>query len=202
MSHPLPQHVVRVVLDDTARRPDFGRYRQGRFERPGFSSDETETVLAPKTSDEFRVERSIVIDASPGTVFPLIDNFHRWTAWSPWEGVDPNLRRTYTGPDSGVGATYSWEGNRKAGKGSMSITKSVPDTQVVLDLEFQKPFSAQNVTTFLLEPNSARTTVRWQMTGRKNRMLKLFGFIVNMDKLVGKDFDKGLAQLKAEAEKR
>lgn len=101
-----------------------------------------------------------------------------------------------------MGATYSWEGNRKAGKGSMSITKSVPDTQVVLDLEFQKPFSAQNVTTFLLEPNSARTTVRWQMTGRKNRMLKLFGFIVNMDKLVGKDFDKGLAQLKAEAEKR
>ncbi|MFC9557071.1 SRPBCC family protein [Rhodococcus sp. NPDC056960] len=152
--------------------------------------------------DEFLVERSTVIDASPEVVQPLLDDFRQWQSWSPWEGVDPDLKRTYTGPASGVGAAYAWDGNRKAGAGSMVITESVPGSKVVLDLKFLKPFKADNVTTFLLEPNSAGTTVRWQMTGKNNRFFKLLGAFFSMDKMVGKDFEKGLARLKATAEER
>ena len=151
-------------------------------------------------ADEFLVERSTVIDASPEVVQPLLDDFRQWQSWSPWEGVDPDLKRTYTGPASGVGAAYAWEGNRKAGAGSMVITESVPGSKVVLDLKFLKPFKADNVTTFLLEPNSAGTTVRWQMTGKNNRFFKHLGAFFSMDKMVGKDFEKGLAKLKALAE--
>ncbi|MDH6288801.1 SRPBCC family protein [Rhodococcus sp. NM-2] len=153
-------------------------------------------------SDDFLVERSTVIDASPDAVQPLLDNFRLWQSWSPWENVDPDLKRTYSGPASGVGAAYAWEGNRKAGAGSMVITESVPGSKVVLDLKFLKPFKADNVTTFLLEPNSAGTTVRWQMTGKTNRFFKIVGVLFPMDKMVGKDFEKGLAQLKAAAEQR
>ncbi|MGW4331244.1 SRPBCC family protein [Rhodococcus koreensis] len=153
-------------------------------------------------SAEFLVERSTVIDASPDVVQPLLDDFRKWQAWSPWEDVDPDLKRTYSGPDSGVGASYAWEGNRKAGSGQMVITESVPGSKVVLDLTFLKPFKAENVTTFLLEPNGAGTTVRWQMTGRNNLFFRIVGVVFPMDKMVGKDFEKGLAQLKAAAEQR
>ena len=153
-------------------------------------------------SAEFLVERSTVIDASPDVVQPLLDDFRKWQAWSPWEDVDPDLKRTYSGPDSGVGASYAWEGNRKAGSGQMVITESVHGSKVVLDLTFLKPFKAENVTTFLLEPNGAGTTVRWQMTGRNNLFFRIVGVVFPMDKMVGKDFEKGLAQLKAAAEQR
>ncbi|GCE36562.1 MULTISPECIES: SRPBCC family protein [Rhodococcus] len=153
-------------------------------------------------SAEFLVERSTVIDASPDVVQPLLDDFRKWQAWSPWEDVDPDLKRTYSGPDSGVGASYAWEGNRKAGSGQMVITESVPGSKVVLDLNFLKPFKAENVTTFLLEPNGAGTTVRWQMTGKNNLFFRIVGVVFPMDKMVGKDFEKGLAQLKAAAEQR
>ncbi|MFE5703022.1 SRPBCC family protein [Rhodococcus koreensis] len=153
-------------------------------------------------SAEFLVERSTVIDASPDVVQPLLDDFRKWQAWSPWEDVDPDLKRTYSGPDSGVGASYAWEGNRKAGSGQMVITESVPGSKVVLDLIFLKPFKAENVTTFLLEPNGAGTTVRWQMTGKNNLFFRIVGVVFPMDKMVGKDFEKGLAQLKAAAEQR
>ncbi|QSE83477.1 SRPBCC family protein [Rhodococcus koreensis] len=153
-------------------------------------------------SAEFLVERSTVIDASPDVVQPLLDDFRKWQSWSPWEDVDPDLKRTYSGPDSGVGASYAWEGNRKAGSGQMVITESVPGSKVVLDLTFLKPFKAENVTTFLLEPNGAGTTVRWQMTGKNNFFFRIVGVVFPMDKMVGKDFEKGLAQLKAAAEQR
>ena len=153
-------------------------------------------------SAEFLVERSTVIDASPDVVQPLLDDFRKWQAWSPWEDIDPNLKRTYSGPDSGVGASYAWEGNRKAGSGQMVITESVPGSKVVLDLTFLKPFKAENVTTFILEPNGAGTTVRWQMTDKNNLFFRIVGVVFPMDKMVGKDFEKGLAQLKAAAEQR
>ena len=153
-------------------------------------------------SAEFLVERSTVIDASPDVVQPLLDDFRKWQSWSPWEDVDPDLKRTYSGPDSGVGASYAWEGNRKAGSGQMVITESVPGSKVVLDLTFLKPFKAENVTTFILEPNGAGTTVRWQMTGKNNLFFRIVGVVFPMDKMVGKDFEKGLAQLKAAAEQR
>lgn len=156
--------------------------------------------MAPENADSFLVERSIEVDASPSTLHGLIDDFHRWPDWSPWEELDPTMTRIYGGADRGVGATYSWSGNRKAGSGSMVITESVPGQKVVLDLAFLKPFKAQNVTTFLLEPSGAGATVRWQMTGKKNWFFKVFGFVFSMDKMVGKDFERGLAKLKAAAE--
>ncbi|MDI9917330.1 SRPBCC family protein [Rhodococcus sp. IEGM 1379] len=153
------------------------------------------------SSNEFLVERSTVVNADTSKIFALINDFHQWTQWSPWEGLDPAMQRTYAGPDSGVGASYAWSGNKKAGSGSMSITESVPNERVVLDLSFLKPFKAQNVTTFLLEPQGENVAVTWRMTGKKNFFFKAFGFIFSMDKMVGKDFEKGLAQLKAVAEK-
>ena len=148
----------------------------------------------------FLVERSSTIAAGPEVVFDLIDDFHRWTQWSPWEGLDPDMSRTYSGADRGVGASYAWSGNRKAGSGSMAITESVPNRKVKLDLAFLEPFKAQNVTTFLLEPAASGTTVRWQMAGKQSWFFKVFGFVFSMDKMVGKDFEKGLATLKAVAE--
>ncbi|MFZ2174170.1 MAG: SRPBCC family protein [Rhodococcus sp. (in: high G+C Gram-positive bacteria)] len=158
--------------------------------------------MASPNAHEYVVERSTVIDANPETVHALINDLHHWTAWSPWEGLDPDMRRTYTGADSGVGAAYAWQGNRKAGAGSMLVTESMPGEKVVLDLEFVKPFRAQNTVTFLLAPHGEGTEVRWRMVGKKTWFVKFFGFVMSMDKMVGKDFEKGLAQLKAEAEKR
>lgn len=156
--------------------------------------------MASPTSGEFLVERGAAVNAEAGTIFGLINDFHHWTKWSPWEGIDPEMTRTYTGPGSGVGASYAWSGNKKAGSGTMTITESVPNDRVVLDLSFLKPFKAENVTTFLLKPEGNAVRVTWQMTGKKNIFFKLFGFVFSMDKMVGKDFEKGLAQLKAAAE--
>ncbi|MGC0362938.1 hypothetical protein ABH922_000922 [Rhodococcus sp. 27YEA15] len=149
----------------------------------------------------FLVERAVSVTAEPASVFTLIDDFRHWIRWSPWEGLDPGMQRTYSGADSGVGASYAWSGNKKAGSGSMTITESIPNERVVLDLEFVKPFKSRNVTTFLLTPREDGLQVTWQMTGPKNLFFRIFGFAFSMDKLIGKDFDSGLAQLKATAEK-
>ena len=153
------------------------------------------------SDSSFLVERSTVIQASPEKIHTLLDNFQNWRSWSPWEDADPDLKRTYTGPDSGVGASYAWSGNRKAGAGSMVITDSKPGQIVVLDLVFTKPFKAQNVTTFTIDPGPNGSEVTWAMTGKSNLFFRLVGKVYSMDKMVGKDFEKGLAQLKVEAEK-
>jgi len=147
----------------------------------------------------FEVTRSATIQAEPASLHALINDFHEWTKWSPWEDVDPNLQRIYTGPDAGVGASYAWSGNRKAGSGSMVITSSTPE-QIGLQVAFLKPFKATNDITFTLAPSGNGTEVTWRMDGENKGMAALFGKIVNMDKLVGKDFEKGLARLKANAE--
>ncbi|MGB6069808.1 MAG: SRPBCC family protein [Rhodococcus sp. (in: high G+C Gram-positive bacteria)] len=147
------------------------------------------------------VERSAVVRADAATVHALIDDFHQWVKWSPYEGVDPDLKRTYTGPDAGVGASYSWSGNRKAGAGTMIITESTPERRIVLDLAFTKPFKNRNVTTFLLEPVADGTRVTWRMSGKQNKLFALIGKVFSMDKLVGPDFEKGLRQLATVAEK-
>ncbi|GGC83502.1 potassium-transporting ATPase subunit F [Tersicoccus solisilvae] len=144
----------------------------------------------------FAISRSRVIDAPAETLFPLVDDFHRWTAWSPWEGLDPQMERTYAGPDRGVGARYTWRGNRKAGSGSMEILESVPHTRIHLRLEFSRPMKAVNPTTFTFDaagPGSTRVT--WTMTGENRGLGRIFALVVPMDKLVGKDFEKGLDQL-------
>ena len=147
------------------------------------------------------VERSAVVRADAASVHALIDDFHQWVKWSPYEGVDPDLKRTYTGPDAGVGASYAWSGNRKAGAGTMTITESIPQRRIVLDLAFTKPFENRNVTTFLLEPVADGPRVTWRMSGKQNKLFALIGKVFSMDKLVGPDFEKGLRQLATVAEK-
>lgn len=147
----------------------------------------------------YRVSRSTSIAADPALVHRFVNDLHEWTAWSPWEGIDPDLERTYSGAESGVGAHYAWSGNRKAGRGSMEITASTPE-RVVLTLTFLKPFASTSEVTFDLVSAGATTDVTWTMTGEQKGVMALFGKLVPMDKLVGKDFEKGLAQLKVAAE--
>lgn len=151
--------------------------------------------------NSFLVERKTTISASPETIHALIADFHKWTLWSPWEGADPDLKRTYTGPDAGIGASYAWSGNRKAGSGNMTITDSKPGRIVELDLVFTKPFKAENRTTFVIDPGPNGSELTWSMTGQNNLLFRLVGKVFSMDKVVGKDFEKGLAKLKVEAEK-
>jgi len=149
---------------------------------------------------DFEVVRNTTIAAPPERVHGLIDDFHAWRQWSPWEDVDPELRRDYSGPDAGVGARYAWEGNRKAGKGDMEIVGSAPE-RVDVRLSFQKPMKATNDVAFLLTPaGEGATDVTWRMTGRTTGMAALFSKVMSMDRLVGKDFEKGLARMKTAAE--
>ena len=149
---------------------------------------------------EYTVVRTTHVAADPATVHALVDDFHQWQAWSPWEDLDPDLRRTYSGPDRGVGAHYAWQGNRKAGQGSMEITGSTPE-RIDLHLVFLKPFAATNTVWFDLTPADGGTAVEWGMRGEQKGLWGFVGRFLNMDKLVGKDFEKGLARLKVAAER-
>ncbi len=145
------------------------------------------------------VSRSTTVVVDPARVHGLINSFHEWTAWSPWEDIDPALQREYAGPDSGVGARYAWSGNRKAGQGAMEITSSSPD-EIRLRIDFLKPVKATNRVVFSLTPAADGTEVTWLMTGEQRGLMALVGRLVPMDRLVGKDFEKGLTRLKAVAE--
>ena len=147
----------------------------------------------------FEVVRMTTVGADPATVHGLIDDLRRWPAWSPWEDLDPDLTRSYTGADAGVGARYAWKGNRKAGEGSMEITASTLE-EVEIALAFIKPFRSTSTVTFELLPTAAGTDVTWRMTGEQRGAAALFGKVVSMDKLIGKDLEKGLARLKGVAE--
>jgi len=152
------------------------------------------------TNSTFTVERSTTVAAPPSAVYPLLVDFRRWQEWSPWEGVDPAMRRTYSGAPSGRGAVYAWSGNRKAGQGRMEITDAKPDEQVAIDLAFDRPFRSSNVVRLAVRPQDGGTRVTWTMTGPRPLLMRLLGFAFSMDNLVGKDFDRGLAQLKAVTE--
>jgi len=151
---------------------------------------------------QFRVVRSARVAAPPEAVFPLIDDFHAWTSWSPWEKLDPGLKREYSGAPRGKGAAYAWSGNDDVGSGAMTITDSQPSERVEIKLEFKTPFEATNVTTFTLRPAAGGTQVEWAMAGDNNFVGKAMSLFMNMDQMVGKDFEQGLAQLGAAAEAR
>ncbi len=148
-----------------------------------------------KLMSAFEVHRSALIPAPAEELFPLVNNFHDWTAWSPWESLDPGMNRRYFGQDSGVGAGYEWSGNRKAGSGVMEIVESVPSSTIGIRLQFTRPFKALNPTTFTFTPAPGGTVVTWRMTGENKGFARIFGFFLNMDKLVGADFERGLANL-------
>jgi uncharacterized protein YndB with AHSA1/START domain len=152
-------------------------------------------------SDTYTVERAQTIDAPPERVFEQIADFHRWRAWSPWEDLDPDLQRTYSGAEAGTGAVYAWSGNRKAGQGRMEMTQAVVPSRVEVDLRFEKPFKAQSTTVFAIAPSGDGARVTWTMSGPKTFMVRVMGLFRSMDQMVGKDFEKGLARLKAVAER-
>ena len=156
-------------------------------------------VVATRPAD-FRISRQTTVAAPATAVFPHVNELAKWRGWSPWENFDPNLKRTYEGPAAGKGASYRWVGNPKVGEGRMTITESRPADLVQIRLEFVKPFQATNVSEFAFTPAGKETLVVWSMTGRNNFMAKAFGLLMNMDKLVGSDFEKGLAKLKSVAE--
>ena len=156
-------------------------------------------VVALRPAD-FRISRRISTAAPASAVFPHVNDLSKWREWSPWEKLDPNLKRTYEGPAAGVGAGYAWEGNPQVGQGRMTITESRPSDLVRIRLEFIKPFQATNTSEFSFERAGSDTVITWSMSGRNNFMAKAFGLLMNMDKLIGKDFEKGLARLKTIAE--
>lgn len=144
--------------------------------------------------DDFKIERSAEMKAPPAAVFSRINDFHNWKEWSPWEKLDPNMKRTYDG-EPGKGAVYTWTGNDQVGEGRMTILESKPDEFVSIKLEFIKPFAATNRAIFTLVPSGEGTKVTWAMDGKNNLVAKAFHMIMDMDQLVGKDFEAGLASL-------
>ena len=151
--------------------------------------------------DSFRVERATVIKAPPAKVFALIDDFRQWAGWSPWEKLDPAMKRTHSGAASGKGAVYAWEGNGDVGAGRMEILETTAPSRVLIRLDFMKPFEATNTAEYTIQPEGDATRVTWAMYGPAPFLSKLMQVFVSMDKMIGKDFEQGLANLKALAER-
>lgn len=161
----------------------------------------TIVVLALMQPDSFKVQRTIAIKAPPEKIFPLVDDFAQWKLWSPWENKDPAMKRTLSSATSGKGATYAWEGNKDVGQGKMEIVESVPPSKVGIKLDFMVPFEAHNQSIFTFLPKGTGTEVTWTMQGPMPFVSKLFSVFASMDAMVGKDFETGLANMKAAAEK-
>lgn len=159
-------------------------------------------VYGATKPDTFRVARSASIKASPDRIFPLINDFHAWTKWSPYENKDPQMKRTYGANSSGKGAVYEWTGNGQVGSGRITITDAQPPSQVLIKLDMITPFEAHNNVAFTLEPQGDNTTVTWAMQGGVPYLAKIMHVFFNMDKMVGGDFEAGLANLKTVAESR
>ncbi len=158
-------------------------------------------ILAATKPDTMHVERSIAIKAPAAKIFPFINDYKQWTAWSPYETKDPGMKRTYGAITAGKGAEYAWEGNKEVGQGSMQIEDSQPPGRVDIRLDFVKPFEAHNKVAFTLLPEGDSTKVTWAMDCPSPYFAKLMQVFFNMDNMVGKDFEAGLANLKAVAEK-
>lgn len=149
---------------------------------------------------EFQISRSIAIAAPARLVYAQVYDFRKWEAWSPWAKLDPAMQTSFSGAPSGVGAVYAWKGNDQVGEGKMTLSQTRPDELIGIDLEFIKPFAAKNSTEFSFKPDGDKTQVTWAMSGKNNFFGRAFDLFMNMDKTVGGDFEKGLAQLKAVAE--
>ena len=158
-------------------------------------------IYAATKPDSFRIERSTTIKAPPEKIFALINDFHQWEAWSPWEKIDPALKRTYSGAANGVGAVYEWSGNKDIGQGRMEIVESVPSAKVMLKLDFVTPFEAHNKVDFTLAQQGDVTKVTQAMYGPSPYISKLMTIFFSMEKMVGKKYEEGLANLKAITEK-
>lgn len=158
-------------------------------------------IVAAMQPDTFRLERKATIKATPEKIFAILNDFKQWAAWSPWEQKDPAMKRTFGAVTAGKGATYKWEGNKEVGQGGMEITDAAVPNKLTIALSFIKPFEAQNTVNFTLSPAADATEVAWSMEGKSNFISKIMCLFMSMDKMVGPDFEAGLANLKAVAEK-
>jgi hypothetical protein len=158
-------------------------------------------LFAANRPDTFRVERSATINSPPEKIFPHIDGFRLWEAWSPWEKIDPAVKRSYSGADSGKGAVYAWQGNKDIGQGRMEILESTPSSKVVIKIDFIQPIEAHNTIEFSLESQGGATKVTQAMYGPSTFLSKLMGLFCSMDKMIGQKFDEGLTSLKSIVEK-
>ena len=149
---------------------------------------------------EFRIERTTVIAAPPSAVFAQVNDFHKWEAWNPWGKMDPAMKQAYEGAPAGAGAVYTWAGNRHVGEGRMTIIESRPNGLIRVKLEFLKPFANTSLAEFTFRPQGTQTAVTWSMTGTNNFMAKAFHLVMNMDRMIGGQFDKGLADMKSAVE--
>ncbi len=157
-------------------------------------------IIASGRPDSFTVRRSLVIHAAPGRIAPYIVDFRRWMSWSPYEKYDPAMKRIFSGSTSGRGAVYEWKGNGDIGAGRMEIVDVAP-SGVSIRLDFFEPFEAHNLAAFVFEPEGAATNLTWEMNGRNNLAAKIVHVFIDMDRMVGGDFEAGLWNLKALAEK-
>jgi uncharacterized protein YndB with AHSA1/START domain len=158
-------------------------------------------IVAATKPGTFRIERTAVVNAPAEKVFPLIADFHQWLNWSPWEGRDPALKRTYSGAERGKGAVYAWEGNKNVGSGRMEILEAATPSKIVIKLDFLKPFEAHNTAEFTMLPQGAAPSVVWVMHGPAPFMSKLMQVFMSFDNMIGKDFEAGLAKLKTISER-
>lgn len=157
-------------------------------------------LLASRKPETFRVERSIVIAAPPEAIFPRIDDLHAWMDWSPWERRDPAMKREHSGTARGIGAVYAWDGNKEVGSGRMEIIESVPSSRIRIKLDFIRPFEGHNIADFTFEPQAGGTRVIWAMHGPAPFLSKVMQVLMDMDAMIGRDFEAGLANLKTRAE--
>jgi hypothetical protein len=159
-------------------------------------------IIVAGQPDEFIVSRSAKISASPENVFPHVNDLHKWQAWSPWAKLDPNAKNTFEGPTAGAGSSMAWNGNNKVGSGKMTITDSKPSEMVRFRLEFLRPMTATNTAEFTFRSDSGQTLVNWTMAGKNSTGGKLFGLLMNCEKMCGDQFLQGLANLKKVAESK
>ena len=158
-------------------------------------------IYAATRPDTFRIERSATIKAPPEKIFAQVNDLKAWTAWSPWEKIDPALKRSYSGSQGGKGAAYAWEGNKEVGSGRMEITDTVPASKITIKLDFLQPFEAHNTSEFAFARQGDATMVTWAMFGPSPYVSKLMGIFFNMDRMVGGQFEQGLINLKSITEK-
>lgn len=151
--------------------------------------------------DEFRIQRSALVAAPPAVPFAAVNDLQQWRQWSPWENRDPDMQRQYSGPQAGEGATYRWSGDDSIGEGSMTITGSKPGEQIDIELEFVRPMAATNQVRFVFTPEGENTRVNWSMNGDNSFMGKAISLVMDMDEMVGNDFEAGLAKLKELSER-
>jgi len=157
-------------------------------------------VVVALQPDHFRITRSATLAVPPSAVYGQVEDLHKWNDWSPWAKLDPNCKVAFDGPPAGVGASFAWAGNNEVGEGRMTITECRPNEAVVMRLEFVKPFAGTNTTEFTFKPSGAGTEVTWSMSGENNFMAKAVGLVMNCDKMVGGQFEKGFENLRAVVE--